>query len=156
MSLSNKVKTAVMAAVLTVIGVGAVVTTDVFASNCTCTKNGSTITYAESCTEAEKGMALAGGCTGTTAQPLENTITKIVNAALYVIGILAVVMVIIGGVKYTTSGGDQAAVTSAKNTILYGIIGLVIAILAYAIVNFVISRVTASNNNVLVGPPVSV
>ena len=50
-------------------------------------------------------------------------------------------MVIIGGVKYTTSGGDQAAVTSAKNTILYGIIGLVIAILAYAIVNFVISKI---------------
>ena len=65
---------------------------------------------------------------------------NIINGVLYVVGILAVVMVIIGGVKYTTSGGDSAAVTSAKNTILYGIIGLVIAILAYAIVNFVIGK----------------
>ena len=64
----------------------------------------------------------------------------IVNGVLYIAGILAVVMVIIGGVKYTTSGGDQAAVTKAKNTILYGIVGLVISILAYAIVNFVLKQ----------------
>ena len=50
-------------------------------------------------------------------------------------------MVIIGGIQYTTSGGDSAAVTKAKNTILYGIVGLVIALLAYAIVNFVITRI---------------
>ena len=63
------------------------------------------------------------------------------EAAAVVVGILAVVMIIIGGIQYTTSGGDQAAVTKAKNTILYGIVGLVIAILAYAIVNFVIRKV---------------
>lgn len=70
----------------------------------------------------------------------DGVVKKIINGVLYVVGVLAVVMVIIGGVKYTTSGGDQAAVTSAKNTILYGIVGLVIAILAYAIVNFVIGQ----------------
>ena len=142
MSLSNKVKTAVMAMALAVVGAGAVAT-DVFAA-CTCTKDGAgNVTYSGCANEAEKGMALAAGCDGTAPKPIENTVTNIINAALYVIGILAVVMVIIGGVQYTTSGGDQAAVTKAKNTILYGIIGLVIAILAYAIVNFVITKVSA-------------
>ena len=142
MSLSSNVKTAAMAFALAVTGAG-VTLMPAYADNCTCTDNGSgDITYAASCTEAEKGMALAGGCTGTAAPKLEDTVKNIINAVLYVVGILAVVMVIIGGVKYTTSGGDQSAVTSAKNTILYGIIGLVIAILAYAIVNFVIGRIS--------------
>ncbi len=149
MSLSNKVKTAVMVAALAMAGVGAMAV-DVFAvvsgptsSNCTCTKNTTTgeVTYGAGCkSEAEKGMALAGGCP-TSAPKLENTVTDVINAILYAIGILAVVMVIFGGVQYTTSGGDQAKVTKAKNTILYGIIGLVIAVLAYAIVNFVISKI---------------
>jgi len=76
----------------------------------------------------------------TNSTNLEDSVKKIINGVLYVVGILAVVMVIIGGVKYTTSGGDQSAVTSAKNTIMYSIVGLVVAILAYAIVNFVIER----------------
>ncbi len=141
MSLSNKVKTAVMVAALAMAGVGAMAV-DVFADDCTCTKDATTgvVTYTNCTSEAEKGMALAGGCP-TSAPKLENTVTDVINAILYAIGILAVVMVIFGGVQYTTSGGDQAKVTKAKNTILYGIIGLVIAILAYAIVNFVISKI---------------
>ena len=49
-------------------------------------------------------------------------------------------MIVIGGIKYTVSNGDTTAVTSAKNTILYAVIGLVVAIMAYAIVSFVITR----------------
>ena len=74
---------------------------------------------------------------------LKTTVKNVINVILYVVGLLAVVMVIIGGVQYTTSGGDSAAVTKAKNTILYGIVGLAIAILAYAIVNFVIGKLLA-------------
>ena len=48
------------------------------------------------------------------------------------------IMLIIGGIKYVVSGGDAKKVTDAKNTVLYAIIGLVIAFLAFAIVNFVI------------------
>ena len=55
-----------------------------------------------------------------------------------IIGIIAVVMVILGGVSYATSQGDPGKVKKGKDTILYGIIGLVIAILAFAIVNFVL------------------
>ncbi len=65
-------------------------------------------------------------------------IDKVTSTILYVLGFLAVVMLIIGGVKYATSAGDAKAVTDAKNTILYALIGLVIAILSYAIVKFVV------------------
>lgn len=62
----------------------------------------------------------------------------ITNVLLFIIGAVSVIMLIIGGFRYTTSNGDQNAVTGAKNTILYSIVGIVIAILAYAAVNFVI------------------
>jgi hypothetical protein len=68
--------------------------------------------------------------------------TNIVNIALFLIGALSVIMLIYGGIRYTTSGGDAKNVTAAKNTILYAIVGIVVAILAYAIVNFVIARLT--------------
>lgn len=66
----------------------------------------------------------------------------IVNVLLYIIGAIAVIMLIIGGIRYVTSGGDSSAVTGAKNTILYAIIGIVVAVLAYAIVNFVLGALT--------------
>lgn len=65
-------------------------------------------------------------------------VTNVTNTILYILGIIAIIMLIIGGVRYALSAGDSKAVTDAKNTILYAIIGLVIALLAYAIVNFVI------------------
>lgn len=130
MKISSKVKTAAMAVALAVMGAG--VAAPAFAAvNC---PDGSTAgSYAEC---GMKKVDPDGGQGAT----LDVTVKNIINGVLYVVGILAVVMVIIGGVQYTTSGGDSAAVTKAKNTILYGIVGLVIAILAYAIVNFVISK----------------
>jgi phosphotransferase system glucose/maltose/N-acetylglucosamine-specific IIC component len=64
---------------------------------------------------------------------------QITNTILYIVGIIAVIMLIIGGIRYVVSGGDAKKVTDAKNTVLYAIIGLVIAVFAYAIVNFVIT-----------------
>jgi hypothetical protein len=66
-------------------------------------------------------------------------LTTIINSLLFIVGFLSVIMLIFGGFRYIISGGNQATVTSAKNTILYAIVGLVIAIFAYAIINFVIS-----------------
>ena len=66
----------------------------------------------------------------------------ITNVLLFIIGAISVIMLIIGGIRYVVSGGDQAAVTSAKNTILYAVVGIVVAILAYALVNFVITSFT--------------
>ena len=71
---------------------------------------------------------------------------QVTNTILYIVGIIAVVMLIIGGIKYVVSGGDSKKVTDAKNTVLYAIIGLVIAFLAFAIVNFVISALPSSED----------
>ena len=71
-------------------------------------------------------------------------LTTIVNTMLFIIGFLSVIMLIFGGLRYIISGGNAAAVTAAKNTILYAIVGLIIAIFAYAIVNFVIGSLTGT------------
>ena len=68
----------------------------------------------------------------------DGLIKKVVNLLLWAIGIVSVIMIIIGGIRYATSNGDSTQVTAAKNTIRYAVIGLVIAIFAYAIVNFVL------------------
>lgn len=69
--------------------------------------------------------------------------TKITNVMLYVIGAISVIMLIIGGIRYVLSGGDSGAVTNAKNTILYAVVGIIVSILAYSIVNFVITNFAA-------------
>ena len=65
---------------------------------------------------------------------------KVTNTLLFIIGAISVIMIIFGGFKYVTSGGDSSGVTSAKNTILYAVIGLVVAMLAYAILDFVLTQ----------------
>lgn len=61
----------------------------------------------------------------------------VVNILLFLIGAISVIMLVIGGIRYVLSGGDQAAVTGAKNTILYAIVGIIVAFLAYGAVQFV-------------------
>ena len=68
--------------------------------------------------------------------------TTVVNILLFIIGAICVVMLIWGGIRYTTSAGNAASVTAAKNTIMYAIIGLIIAFLAFAIVNWVLGAIT--------------
>lgn len=70
-----------------------------------------------------------------------------VDLMLYIIGALAVIMIIFGGFKYIVSGGSGDAVTSAKNTILYAIIGVVVALLAYAIINFVLDSIAGGGTS---------
>ena len=90
--------------------------------------------------------AEAARCTGCPADLFGDTgvFKQVTNTILYIVGIIAVIMLIIGGIRYVISGGDAKKVTDAKNTVLYAIIGLVIAFLAFAIVNFVISALPAS------------
>ena len=71
----------------------------------------------------------------------DGLIRDVVNILLFIIGAIAVIMLVIGGIRYTISGGDQSQVTAAKNTILYAIVGIVVALFAYAIVNFVLDRI---------------
>lgn len=98
--------------------------------------------FADTVDSVRSGVTGAGG-TGTNDQGSRVTgiISIIVNILLFIIGAAAVIMIVIGGLKYVTSNGDQQAAASAKNTILYAVIGIVVAALAYAIVNFIISNV---------------
>lgn len=73
-------------------------------------------------------------------QSLVDIVQIVVQSLFFVIGCVSVVMIIYGGIRFAISGGDSTAVGNAKNTILYSVIGLVVAILAYAIVSFVFAR----------------
>jgi len=72
---------------------------------------------------------------------INNTVKNVVNIFSIVVGLTAVIMIIVGGFKYVTSAGDSSKVTSAKNTILYAVIGLVVVALAQVIVQFVLGNV---------------
>lgn len=72
---------------------------------------------------------------------LMKTLNTIISVVVGVLGLLAVAMIVYGGFMYTTSAGDASKIKKAKDTIMYGVIGLVIALLAFAIVNFVLSSV---------------
>lgn len=96
----------------------------------------------ELCKGAGGTLQRDGSCSAGGGGPtLNRLIENVVNILLFIIGAVAVVMIIIGGIRYTTSNGDQAQVTSAKNTILYAVVGLVVAAAAYAIVGFVIKNI---------------
>ena len=71
----------------------------------------------------------------------QSDIQGILNGIVGALGIVAVIVIIIGGIGYMTSNGDASKVKKAKDTILYGVIGLAIAALAFAIVNFVIMNI---------------
>lgn len=73
-----------------------------------------------------------------TEQTAGDVIGVVINTLLFIVGALSVIMIIYGGIRYTTSAGDAAKVTSAKNTITYAIVGLVVSFLAFAVVNWVL------------------
>ena len=82
---------------------------------------------------------------GEAASDPQTLVKQFVNIFLFAVGALSVIMLIWGGIRYTTSAGDSNKVTAAKNTVLYAIVGLVVAILAYAIVNMVISKIASGS-----------
>ena len=76
-------------------------------------------------------------CKAKTQSNTSSLVHNIINLLLMIAGVVAVVMIIIGGIRYTTSSGDSNSAKSAMNTLLYSVIGLVIAIFAYAMVQYV-------------------
>ncbi len=67
-------------------------------------------------------------------------IKTVVNVLLWVVGILSVIMIIFSGFRYITSSGDASKTKSAQSTLIYSVVGLIVAIMAWAIVNMVINR----------------
>lgn len=94
----------------------------------------------QSACQGSGGTWNGGTCTqGTRTVP--GTIKNVGNILIFITGSISVLMIIIGGLRYTLSGGDQGTINSAKNTILYAVVGLVVSIAAYAIVNLVLSNI---------------
>lgn len=79
------------------------------------------------CDETRNGQANTG-----------TLVKNVISTLLFVLGVIAVIVIIVGGIRYALSGGDSSQTKQAKDTILYAVVGLVVAILAYSIVNFVI------------------
>jgi hypothetical protein len=97
------------------------------------------------------GQPVAGqasnACGTTNGERVNKVIQLVLNIMSLVVGIVAVVMVIISGLKYITSQGDSTSVSSAKNTLLYAVVGLIIVALAQFIVRFVLTRASVQPAN---------
>lgn len=78
----------------------------------------------------------------TNSSRIENVIKTVINILSAIVGAVSVIMIVIGGFKYVTSNGDSNNVSSAKNTILYALVGLMIVAFAQVIVQFVLERST--------------
>lgn len=99
-----------------------------------------------------EGLSLSAGANCAKAEEQQTDLfgesgvfKRITDVMLFLIGAISVIMLIIGGVRYVLSGGESGKVSEAKNTILYAVIGVVVAILAYAVVNFVVNSFAAQS-----------
>lgn len=86
----------------------------------------------------------ANGCGGSSTTDISDVIINIINVVVGALGLVAVIFIVVGGVNYMTSAGDAGKIEKAKKTILYAVIGLVVAVLAFAIVNFAIRIINNS------------
>ena len=100
--------------------------------------------YAAPCTGASQcikdGLNATGGSSTARETDIKDIVQLVINVLLFIIAALSVIMIIVGGIRYVVSAGNQQAVTGAKNTIMYSVVGLLISIFAYAIVNFIINQ----------------
>ena len=95
--------------------------------------------YADICDDPNSPIYEASGCG--TQKEIEPIIGNILSVIIGMLGLVAVIFIVMGGVQYMTSSGDANKLKKAKDTILYGLIGLIVCALAFALVNFVISNI---------------
>lgn len=98
------------------------------------------LAYADSKDDVCAG--LPGGCAANSDNKINNTLKSVVGILSSIVGAVAVIMLIIAGFRYVTSGGDSSKIASAKNTLIYAIVGIIVAALAQFIVQFVLHRTT--------------
>jgi hypothetical protein len=101
------------------------------------------------CTGSQFNISTSAGSqadcgTDANGEGINGLLKKIVNVISAVVGVVAVIMIVVGGFKYITSGGESSNVSGAKNTIIYAIIGLVIVALAQVIVHFVLNQTSSA------------
>lgn len=90
----------------------------------------------------------AAGCDGSVST-VDNVIVNVVKAIIGVLGVVALIFVLIGGINYMTAAGDSGKLKTAKSTILYALIGLAICALSFAIVNFATNIINNSQSGLI-------
>jgi hypothetical protein len=104
----------------------------------------SSAVFADAKSEVCGGVNAAAGGTGCTADAgITALIATIVNIFSWIVGVLAVIMIIYAGFSYVSSGGDSSKIATAKNTLIYAIIGIIVVAFSQIIVKFVLGKVTA-------------
>ena len=130
----KKVILSAIAAVLTMVGLTSVASLAPNAyANVICPNGDTNAATLDDCYNNKEGVF--------ESRDLMNVLTTIINVVVGVVGFIAVAMIVMGGISFATSQGDTAKVAKARNTILYGVVGLVVALLAFAIVNFVLKSI---------------
>lgn len=123
-----------IAAVLTMVGLASLTSFAPNAyANVICPNGNTNAATLEDCYNKKEGVF--------ESRDLLDVLTTIINVIVGIVGFVAVAMIVMGGISFATSQGDTAKVAKARNTILYGVVGLVVALLAFAIVNFVLKSV---------------
>lgn len=99
------------------------------------------VDLSKACAEGDvKQSALCQGDVANENLKTGSFIKNLTDTLLFLLGTISVIMIIIGGIRYTTSNGDASQTKSAKDTIMYSVVGLVVALMAWGIVGFVINR----------------
>jgi uncharacterized membrane protein len=98
-------------------------------------------TFADTSADICHGLQLTGqqNCNDTTT--LTSIVKRVISIMSVIVGITAVIFVLVGGFKFITSSGDSQKAASARNTIIYAVVGLVVAALAQVIVSYVLTNV---------------
>jgi hypothetical protein len=104
-------------------------------NNCLSQGSGLSVTAGNTCTPANTAQGVT---------QINNLVTDVINIFSAVVGIISVIMIIVGGFQYITSGGDTGKVGTAKTTIIYAIVGLIVVAFAQFIVQFVLNKVTSA------------
>ncbi len=92
-------------------------------------------------TVKEGVTGVGGGEAGNDGNQVKEVIKNVIGILSFLVGLVAVLMIVIAGFRFVTSNGDSNNVSSAKNTIIYAVIGIVVTVMAYAIVNFIIDNI---------------
>ena len=97
----------------------------------------SNLVFADAKTQIESAVNEVGGSENKT--DVRGFIGNIIKTMFFIVGVLAVIVIIFAGVTFVMSAGNSQPIQKAKTTIIYAVIGLIVSILSYAIVNFVVS-----------------
>lgn len=113
-------------------------------------KSAAALIGANSQQAACNGISLGSqGCSSGTSA-FGNLLKTVINVLSFIAGVAAIIMIIVGGFNYITSGGEASKTASARNTIIYALVGLVLVVLAQVLVHFVLNRsISAANAGIL-------